>query len=107
MIQIPLQSVPSQSLSIQLNNNSYDIVIRACNSGTAQIMAVDITLNNEIVVIGQRIVAGTPVIPYRELTEYAGNFFLLTENGDLPDYNEFQVSQYLVFGTQEELDAST
>jgi len=107
VIRIPLRNIPTQSLSIELDGNGYDILIRAVNTLTAQVMSFDITINNEIVVIGQRVVAGTPVIPYRELTEYGGNFFILTNDGDLPDYNEFEISQYLIFATQDELDAST
>lgn len=107
MIQIPLQRIPSQSLSIQLDGNAYDILIRACNTSTTQIMAFDISINNEVVLIGQRGVAGTPIIPYLELTDIGGNFFLLTNDGDLPDYNQFQISQYLVFATRDEIDAGT
>lgn len=105
MIQIPLQSIPNQTLSINLNDNAYDILIRACNSGASQVMSIDITINNDVILLGQRMVAGTPLIPYLELTDIGGNFLLLTDDGDLPDYNQFQISQYLVFATQEEINA--
>ena len=107
MIQIPLQAVPTQSLSIQLNDQSYDILLRACNVADAQIMTMDLTMNNEVVLIGQRLVAGVPSIPYQYLTQDIGNFILLTTDGDLPDYTKFQVSQYLIYATQEEIDASS
>lgn len=103
MIQIPLQSVPTQSLSIQLDNNAYNILLRVINSADAQIMAADISINNVLIVSGQRIVGSYPIIPYEYL--WNGNFILLTTNDDLPDYNQFQISQYLVYASQAELEA--
>jgi len=106
MIQIPLQAIPNQTLSINLNDNAYDILLRACGTGDALVMSVDLTINNDTVLLGQRIVPGAPLIPYLELTDIGGNFILLTNEGDLPDYNEFQISQYLIFATQAEINAS-
>lgn len=107
MIQIPLQSIPSQSLSINLDNNVYDITIKASDIGLSQVVAFDISINNEVIVLGQRVVTGTPIIPYLELTDIGGNFILLTDDGDLPDYQEFQISQYLVFASRDEINAIT
>ena len=103
MIQIPLQAVPNQSLSIQLDNNYYDIVIRACNSGDAQVMSFDISINNAIVVQGQRAVTDYPIIPYAYL--YNGNFILITTDDDLPDWTKFQISQYLIYASMAEIEA--
>lgn len=107
MIRIPLRSLPVQSFSITLNGRGYDILIRAVNTLASQVMCFDVTIDNVISVLGQRVVAGTPVIPYRELTDNGGNFVLLTNEGDLPDYNLFDISQYLIFATQDEIDAIT
>lgn len=101
MLQIPLQAVPNQSLSLQLDNNTYDITIRACNSGEAQVMAFDITINNEIVIQGQRATGDGIIIPYPYL--FDGNFILLTRDNDLPDWSKFQISQYLIYASNDEI----
>jgi len=49
-------------------------------------MVADVTINGVETLLATRIVAGYPIIPYRYLTG-AGNFVLLTEGGDLPDWN--------------------
>ena len=102
MQQITLQAVPNQTLSIQLDNNSYDIVIRAVNIGNAQVMVFDISINNVVIVLGQRAVAGYPIIPYAYL--YDGNFIVITSDDDLLDYTKFQISQYLIYASQAELE---
>lgn len=101
MRQIELRQLPNQSLSITLNNNVYDITIRAVKSGDAQIMAVDIAINNDFVVRGCRAVAGFPIIPSLYLEN--GNFAIVTDDGDLPNYNLFQISQYLIYAPPDEL----
>ncbi len=99
MITIPITSLPNQSFSIQLGNDNYDIVIRSCNF----IMAVDLTRNNVPILTGQRVVAGTPVIPYTYLE--SGNFLFITANEEYPDYTQFGLTQLLVFTSAAELEA--
>ena len=97
MIVVPLQAIPNQSLTIQLDSIAFDIRIHSCNN----VMAFDISINNVMVVQGQRAVPGYPLIPYPYLAD--GNFVFLTNNGDYPDYTQFSVTQYLVFASAAEL----
>lgn len=97
MINIPLQAIPNQSLSTVLDNTQFDIVVRVAGD----IMAVDITINNVVILTGQRASPGCPLIPYQYLEN--GNFFLLTENNDYPDYTKFGVDQFLVYASPDEL----
>lgn len=101
MIEIPLQAVPNQSLSFTLNDNTYDMTIRACNTADAEVMGFDIAINNEIVVQGQRATTDFPIIPYVYL--YNGNFVLVTADDDLPDWRKFGISQYLIYISNDEI----
>lgn len=97
---IPLSSVPNQSFSIQLEGNRWGFTIKQASAS----MIVNITLNDEIILMGSRLVAGTPVIPYQFL-QGSGNFMLLTEDDELPYWERFGVDQQLIYGTFDELSA--
>lgn len=99
MIIIPLQAIPNQSLSIQLNDNNFDIRIRACGN----ISAISISANGSLIIQNQRMVPEGPLIGYKYLEN--GNFYMLTENDEYPDYNFFGVTQYLIYALPSELEA--
>lgn len=107
MINIPLQAIPTQSLSIQLDDNNVDLRLHTCDNTpqTPGTMVVTITINiNEVEIVSNvRIVASTALINYDYLAN--GNFYLLTENDDYPDYTLFGVSQFLIYASPDELEA--
>lgn len=94
---IPLQALPSQSFSIPLDNNQWDIEILFTN-GT---ISVSFTLNNEVVIQNTRAVGGMRIIPAKY--EEAGNFAILTQNFEVPDYTKFGTSQQLIYISADEL----
>jgi hypothetical protein len=100
MINIPLAAIPSQSLSVRLNSQQYDLRIHYCGNG---VTVIDITINNEPLLTGARLVSNYPII----VSEYMenGNFILQTMNDEYPDYNFFGVTQYLVYASQTEIEA--
>ena len=98
MINIPIQAVPNQSFSIVLDTNRWDIAIKTTNDA----VSVSLTLNNVEVIRNLRAVAGMRIIPSRY--EEAGNFAIITNNGAVPDYLEFGISQYLVYLSDAELE---
>lgn len=98
MIDIDLSPLPNQSLTIQVAGALYQLDIKE----TRGVMSCTIIRDGLIVVFNARMVAGTPIIPYRYLE--SGNFVLLTQEGDYPDYNKFGSSQSLVFVTQSEIE---
>jgi hypothetical protein len=103
-ILIPIQPIPNQSFSIQLDGNQFDITIRVA----VNIMAADIIINNISIELGARIVAGYPLINYFYLQQ--GNLLLLTQNDEYPYYTEFGNTQTLVYLTIaeiQELNATT
>jgi hypothetical protein len=101
MIEIELAPVPNQKVTVQLNDETYEITVRA----TAGVMSADIKRGDEYIVRGSRIVAGTPIVPYSYLIE--GNFVLNTENEEYPEYSMFGTTQTLLYVTAAEIEALT
>lgn len=99
MIDVALAAVPNQSLSIQLDGRRYAIHLREANGS----MAATIARDGEPLVSAARIVAGTPLLPYPY--QEAGNFLLTTEAEALPYYDQFGISQFLVYLSPDELAA--
>lgn len=97
---IPISAVANQSFSVQLEGNRWDITLKAARST----MIADIKLNDEQILSGSRIVAGTPIIPYRFL-QGSGNFILLTDSEDIPAWQRFGIDQQLIYGTFDELSS--
>jgi len=97
---VPISSTPNQSFSVQLDGNRWDFTIKQAVSS----MIANITLNDEIILMGSRIVAGTPLIPHEDL-QGSGNFMLLTEDEEMPYWERFGVDQQLIYGSFEELAA--
>ena len=97
--QIPIQQLPSQTFSITLDNNLYDISIKTCNGVTT----VSMTQNGTDIIDNAIAPAAGPIIPAQYLE--AGNFAFLTANQQLPNYEQFGLSQSLIYFTEAELSA--
>lgn len=97
---IDIAQVPNQSLSVTLEGVRWDIRIKQAVSS----MAADLTADGVPVLSGQRIVAGTPIIPYEYLIN-DGNFLIMTENDELPNWELFDVNQVLIYANFEEISA--
>jgi len=97
MIQIALQPIARQSLSVQLGGAMYSIDIKDCGQ------CITATVSRDLVslVSGIRIVAGTPLLPYRYLEH--GNLILTTTGDANPDWRLFGSSQFLVYLSADEL----
>ena len=91
MLIVPIASVANQSLSIVLDSNFYDISLQQ----VAGIVAVTISRNSETLISGQRAVAGSLILPDQYLQD--GNFFFQTANLDLPNFQQFNITQNLVY----------
>lgn len=112
MIEVPVQAIPNQTLSIQLDNNQYDIHIVATtatttDTGQGQVAGevntvITIVRNNVTIVSGFRAMSGYPIIPYQYLED--GNFAFLTDNDDYPDYRKFGITQSLIYASASELE---
>lgn len=100
MIDIPLQALANQQLTIQLDTLRYDITLKE----TAGCMSATILRDGVELVIMGRVVAGTPLLPYGYLSE-PGNFVLTTEADELPWWPSFGVTQFLVYVSAAEIAA--
>lgn len=98
---VDLQPIPNQQLTVVLDGVLYDLTLRLTNG----CMSVDVVRAGEPVVSGQRIAAGTPFLPYVALEGAFGNFIMLTQDGDLPSYDQFGLTQTLVWATAVEIGA--
>ena len=96
---VPIDDTPNQEFSIVLDNVRYDMRLRALTD----VMCVDLTIDDVVTLTGVRVVDGTGIIPYKYLEMGGGNFFFLTELGDIPYWTEFGTTQDLVFINEEEL----
>lgn len=95
---IPLDAVPNQQVSINIGENRWTLRIKEATSS----MIADVSLNDQPLLYGIRFCVGTPLIPYRYLAGF-GNFLLLTNNEELPDWRKFGSTQTLVYVDPEEL----
>lgn len=98
---IGIQAIPKQSFTVVLANVLYDIALIE----TAGCMSMNLTRGGEVILSGQRVVAGQLCIPYKLVENKFGNFFFLTENGDLPDYEQFGKTQTFWYVSNEEIEA--
>lgn len=99
MIDVGLAAVPNQALTIQIEDRIYDISMRETNG----VMSASIARDGAAVVTNMRVTAGTPLLPY--LYQESGNFLVTTEAEALPYYDQFGVTQFLVYVTADELAA--
>lgn len=99
MMRIPIQNIPNQQLLVVLDNNQWNIEIRAVNGN----IAVSLSVNDVLVVSNARAVAGGFIIQ----TQYQeqGNFAILCQNFLVPDYTQFGVTQFLEYFSADELSA--
>lgn len=98
MRQIKLLSFPNQAFSVTIGESLWNISIKQANNS----MFADIRRNNEVLILGQRILPNQPIIPYRYLSTY-GNFILLTTNDEIPNWQRFNIDQTLIYLDPQEI----
>jgi len=92
MRNIPLESTPNQSLTVNLDGRRWLLRIKECRG----VMACDVSLDDVPILQGIRICPGTPIIPYEHL-QGNGNFLLLVDREELADWRQFGMSQSLIY----------
>lgn len=102
MIDIALQPIANQELSIPLEGSRYIITIKEANG----VMAASITRDDVLVVSNTRIVADGLILPYRAQWFGFGNFMLATQDEEIPYFDQFGITQFLVYVTAEEMAAA-
>lgn len=92
MLNIPLLTVPNQSLSISANDQIWTVRLKDIGGN----IYADITMGDVALVEGQRVVAGQPIIPYAHLAGN-GNFVFITDNDEIPNWEHLGVDQQLLY----------
>lgn len=100
MLIIPIEQVAKQEFSVRLDDFRYIIALRE----TAGVMSVSIERDGVVLVQNMRTVANSPLLPFEYLEGGGGNFAFRTENDDLPDWREFNVSQQMIYASADELE---
>ena len=98
---VPLRPIPNQSFPIVLDGNNFRLTFKSLTEN----MAVTIERNNVTLISGHRVVAGTPLLPYRYLEEGTGNFIFVSDTENIPFYTDFGINQVLIYNTAQELAA--
>ena len=99
MIDVGIATLANQALSIQLDERFYEIELREANG----VMSATITRDGVTLISNVRVTAGTPLLPYRY--QEAGNFIMTTDGEAIPYWDQFNVTQFLVYLTADELAA--
>ncbi len=94
---INIQPIANQSFTTVLNAKRYDFTIKETRGS----MSITVIRDNIVLASGLRVVPDTPILPYPYLMD--GNFFLLTENQEYPDYRQFGITQQLIYLTPAEV----
>ena len=100
MLVIPLSTTPNQTFSTRIGSDFYNITIKF----VINLMTVSVVRNGVILIENVRAMPDEVVIPYEHLEAGSGNFAFVTENNEYPIYTQFNITQYLVFADNEELE---
>lgn len=99
MIDVGIATLANQALSIQLDERFYEIELREANG----VMSASITRDGVVLISNVRVTAGTPLLPYRY--QEAGNFVMTTDGEAIPYWDQFGVTQFLVYLSAAEVAA--
>lgn len=92
MQEIPLNAVPNQRLRVSLGDDEWELTIKVARS----VMLCDIKRNDDMLIQGVRVMPNQLLIPYRYLAGN-GNFAFITDNDELPWWEQFGKAHYLVW----------
>jgi hypothetical protein len=94
---VTLQPVANQQLSATFGDDRYQMTLKETNG----VMAVTLIRNDETLYTNLRTVAGTPLIPYRY--QQRGNLIFETQDEEIPYYNQFGITQFLIYASASEI----
>lgn len=102
MIDIPLQAVANQSLSIPLDGSRFVITVKEANG----VMVCSIERDSVLLVQNTRLVADGFVLPYGYLHRGFGNFIVGTQGEEMPYYDQFGTTQFMAYASAAEIEAA-
>ena len=102
MIDIQLQALANQELSIPLDGSRYVLRVKEANGG----MVITVIKDDVVLVQNARIVADAFVLQTEQQQAGGGNFFMATQLEEIPYYPEFGRTQFMVYATPAEIGAA-
>lgn len=99
---VPIEAISNQELSIQLDGTRYVLTIKELDPGMCM---VSVERDSVMLVSNVRAVSGFAILRYNYLQTGYGNFAFVTENGDYPYWEKFNVSQTLIYASDAEIEA--
>tara|TARA_R110002126_G_scaffold121631_2_gene263194 strand:- start:186 stop:509 length:324 start_codon:yes stop_codon:yes gene_type:complete len=97
---ITIDAIPSQSFTVTLGGNNYELKIYSIDGH----MSYDLSINSAQVIAGYKMVNDIPLLAYPH-QELSGNILLQIAEDEIPDYKKFGLSQFLYYLTEEEKTA--
>ena len=103
VLDIPIVSVPNQSLSVVLKQQNCKINLLTRNN----ITYFDLFLNNQTIILGKKLTI-SPILPYKYIQQiFNGNFIIFNNDGNIntePNFKFFGINQSLIYYTQADLN---
>lgn len=96
---LKLQSTPMQQFTTTIGDYFYQITIRYVLNG----MAFSFSADGVEILTNASTVQNTPIIQPRYIWEKYGNFMFICKENDYPNFEEFEITQFFVFLTVEEM----
>ena len=94
---ITIDAIPSQSFTVTLGGNNYEIKIYSIDGH----MSYDLSINSVQIISGFKMVNDVPLLVYVH-QEVSGNLLLQIAEDEIPDYKKFGLSQFLYYLTEAE-----
>ena len=94
---ITIDAIPSQSFTVTLGGNNYEIKIYSIDGH----MSYDLSINSVQIISGFKMVNDVPLLVYVH-QEVSGNLLLQISEDEIPDYTKFGLSQFLYYLTEDE-----
>ncbi|PHM51042.1 phage baseplate plug family protein [Xenorhabdus sp. KK7.4] len=101
MREIPLRAIPNQRLAVTLGDTNWVITLKAARN----MMLCDIQRDDVMIIQGSRLMPNAPLIPYAYLGS-TGNFALLTEQDELPWWEQFESTQTFIYWSDDDRPAT-
>lgn len=99
MIDINLKQIANQELTIALEDSRYEIAVIETNVS----MAITITKDSVVLVQNARLIADAFLLRDYLVDADSGNFMLTSQDESLPAWQNFGITQFLVYITSDEL----
>lgn len=98
-------TLPNQTFSTTLNNIDLEIILKLAGSGDNPIMQFALKSGDEYICPYVNCFANQGLLPYPYMvSEVGGNFFFSTDDGEYPNYKNYNTTCVLYFISEDELN---